>query len=285
MQNPLVFVSYRRDDEGPASRFVKAELDKIFGSEHVFMDLDNIRKGDNWKNTIDANLEECNCLIAIIGKNWLRLQDENFIRRIDKKDDWVRKEIETALRRKIKIVPLLLGGTLPQEQALPKSIQNLLENQGMSISALNWQNDISALIDFLINLGFKRKGTMVKFPDPKGKKNVFPLALSDNVLNDALKELIGWEITYALVPGQEPKEMQEISKKYEFKSFEDVINFMNRTSPFISTMDHHPRWENIYQTLLIHLSTWDIGHKVSNLDIDLAIFFDREFEIFCQGNS
>ena len=71
------------------------------------------KKGDNWKDTINAHLEECDCLVVVIGKNWLRLQDENFIRRINKKDDWVRKEIETALRRKIKIIPLLMGATTP----------------------------------------------------------------------------------------------------------------------------------------------------------------------------
>ena len=284
MQNHLVFISYRRDDEGPASRFIKAELDKIFGNEHVFMDLNNIRKGDNWKNIINSSLDQCDCLIVIIGKNWLRLQDENFIRRIDKKGDWVRKEIETALYRKVKIVPLLLGGTLPQEEALPKSIKKLVENQGMSISALTWQNDISSLVDFLISLGYKRKETLVEFPNPKGKKETFPLALSDSELNDALKKLVGWEITYAPVPGQAPKEMQEISKKYEFKSFEDTIDFMNKTRSFISKIDHHPRWENIWRTLLIHLSTWDIGHKVSKLDIDLAMLFEKEFKIFYDGD-
>jgi pterin-4a-carbinolamine dehydratase len=281
MQKPLVFVSYRRDDEGPASRFIKVELDKIFGSEHIFMDLDNIRRGDKWKDTINTSLQECDCLIVIIGKNWLRLQDENFIRRIDKKEDWVRKEVETALRRKIKIVPLLMGGvTLPQKEALPKSIQKLPENQAMSINALTWQNDISDLVDFLIGIGFKRKDKSVSFPNPQGIKDTFPLALSDNELNSALKELSGWELSYEPIPGQSPKEMQEISKKFEFKSFEDAINFMSNTSTFISKKDHHPRWENLWRTLFIHLSTWDIGHKVSKLDTELAKFFDEQFEAF-----
>ena len=44
MKKPLVFINYRRDDEGPASRFVKAELEKVFGREHIFMDLDDIQK-------------------------------------------------------------------------------------------------------------------------------------------------------------------------------------------------------------------------------------------------
>ena len=280
MKKPLVFISYRHDDEGPTSRFVKAELDEIFGSEHVFMDLDNIRQGDQWKEVIKSNLEACDCLIVVIGRNWLRLQDEFFVRRIDKKDDWVRIEIETALRRGIKIIPLFIGGALTQKEALPKSIQKLLDSQGMVINAVSWQSDIAALVDALSNLGFKRTGTSVAFPSFKGVKETFPLAMSDDELQDALKELSGWEMSYAPIPGQAPKLMQEISKKYEFKTFEDAVEFMYRMRPYITKVDHHPRWENIWIAVIIHLSSWDIGHKVSKVDIEMARHFDREFTNF-----
>ena len=280
MKKPLVFISYRHDDEGPTSRFVKAELDEIFGSEHVFMDLDNIRQGDQWKEVIKSNLEACDCLIVVIGRNWLRLQDEFFVRRIDKKDDWVRIEIETALRRGIKIIPLFIGGALTQKEALPKSIQKLLDSQGMVINAVSWQSDIAALVDALSNLGFKRTGTSVAFPSFKGIKETFPLAMSDDELQDALKELSGWEMSYAPIPGQAPKLMQEISKKYEFKTFEDAVEFMYRMRPYITKVDHHPRWENIWIAVIIHLSSWDIGHKVSKVDIEMARHFDREFTNF-----
>lgn len=280
MKKPLVFISYRHDDEGPTSRFVKAELDEIFGSEHVFMDLDNIRQGDQWKEVIKSNLEACDCLIVVIGRNWLRLQDEFFVRRIDKKDDWVRIEIETALRRGIKIIPLFIGGALTQKEALPKSIQKLLDSQGMVINAVSWQSDIAALVDALSNLGFKRTGTSVAFPSFKGVKETFPLAMSDDELQDALKELSGWEMSYAPIPGQAPKLMQEISKKYEFRTFEDAVEFMYRMRPYITKVDHHPRWENIWIAVIIHLSSWDIGHKVSKVDIEMARHFDREFTNF-----
>lgn len=280
MKKPLVFISYRHDDEGPTSRFVKAELDEIFGSEHVFMDLDNIRQGDQWKEVIKSNLEACDCLIVVIGRNWLRLQDEFFVRRIDKKDDWVRIEIETALRRGIKIIPLFIGGALTQKEALPKSIQKLLDSQGMVINAVSWQSDIAALVDALSSLGFKRTGTSVAFPSFKGVKETFPLAMSDDELQDALKELSGWEMSYAPIPGQAPKLMQEISKKYEFKTFEDAVEFMYRMRPYITKVDHHPRWENIWIAVIIHLSSWDIGHKVSKVDIEMARHFDREFTNF-----
>ena len=57
-KKPIVFISYRRDDEGPTSRFIKAELDKAFGLGHVFMDLDNIRVADNWKEQDSSH--KCN---------------------------------------------------------------------------------------------------------------------------------------------------------------------------------------------------------------------------------
>ncbi len=280
MKKPLVFISYRHDDEGPTSRFVKAELDEIFGSEHVFMDLDNIRQGDQWKEVIKSNLEACDCLIVVIGRNWLRLQDEFFVRRIDKKDDWVRIEIETALRRGIKIIPLFIGGALTQKEALPKSIQKLLDSQGMVINAVSWQSDIAALVDALSSLGFKRMGTSVAFPSFKGVKETFPLAMSDDELQEALKELSGWEMSYAPIPGQAPKLMQEISKKYEFRTFEDAVEFMYRMRPYITKADHHPRWENIWIAVIIHLSSWDIGHKVSKVDIEMARHFDMAYRKF-----
>lgn len=283
MKKPFAFICYRRDDEGLVARFVKAELDAVFGSDHIFMDLDNIQRGDNWKDTLKANLDACDCLIVVIGKNWLRLQDEFFVRMIDKKDDWVRIEIETALKRGIKIIPLFIGGAMTQKEALPKSIQKLLDNQGMVINAISRQSDIAALVDSLVGLGFKRAGTDIDFPNPEGIKDTFPLAMTETGLNDALKELPGWELSYAPIPGQAPKMMQEISRKYEFRTFEDAIEYMYKVRPFISKADHHPRWENIWRSVIIHLSSWDIGHKVSKVDIEMAQYFEREYAGFYES--
>src|SRR4029078_9317019 len=104
-----------------------------------------------------------------------------------------------------------MGGSLPQKEGLPKSIQKLSESQAMSISALTWQNDISTLIELLVDIGFSRNETSVVFPNPKGIKETFPLALSDIELEEELLKLKDWNITYAPIPGKAPKQMQEIS--------------------------------------------------------------------------
>lgn len=277
MKNPLVFISYRRDDEGPCTRFVKTELEEIFGPEHVFMDIDNIRSGENWKNIINDCINSCDCLIVVIGKNWLQLHDNYFRRRLDIEEDWVRTEIEIAMRRGIKIFPLLIGAPMPDREALPVSIQHLTDLQAFTLSALTWRNNISILVDKLSEIGFVNKFEKIIFPDPTGIIDRFPLSLTDEQLKTALTKIDNWKVTYSPVPGQEPKQMQEITKNFVFESFEDAVNFMHHTGPLFTAEKHHPRWENLWKTVVIHLSTWDIGHKVSNLDISLALRLDEEF--------
>ncbi len=40
---------------------------------------------------------------------------------------------------------------------------------------------------------------------------------------------------------------------------------------------HHPRWENTWRTVRVWLTTWDIGHKLSQYDLDLAQYLDNLF--------
>jgi pterin-4a-carbinolamine dehydratase len=64
-------------------------------------------------------------------------------------------------------------------------------------------------------------------------------------------------------------------RRYTFESFEDAIHFMNAASRFISKYDHHPEWTNIWRTLIVYLTTWDIGNKPSLLDVDVAAYLDE----------
>lgn len=100
MKKQLVFISYRRDDEGYTAGFINAELERHFGTEQIFMDVSDIRIGDNWIEQIESNLGQATILIAIIGRNWLKLQDKYFRRRLDNEDDWVRKEIQYAIKKR-----------------------------------------------------------------------------------------------------------------------------------------------------------------------------------------
>ena len=53
---------------------------------------------------------------------------------------------------------------------------------------------------------------------------------------------------------------------------------MREVSESVVKVKHHPRWENIWRTVTIWLSTWDIGHKPSQLDVDLAREIERIYK-------
>jgi len=44
----------------------------------------------------------------VIGPRWLAAADDAGIRRLDRPEDWVRRETAEALRRKVLVIPLLL---------------------------------------------------------------------------------------------------------------------------------------------------------------------------------
>ena len=93
-----------------------------------------------------------------------------------------------------------------------------------------------------------------------------------------MQHLLGWELATSTIPGKEPLKRTELVKTYEFASFEDAINFIATASIHISGVNHHPRWENIWRSVTVWLTTWDIGHKPSRFDLDLAAYLDALFK-------
>ncbi|WP_392531464.1 4a-hydroxytetrahydrobiopterin dehydratase [Nostoc sp. C117] len=67
---------------------------------------------------------------------------------------------------------------------------------------------------------------------------------------------------------------------YNFKTFRYAIELMNQVAPGCDIALHHPRWENVWRTVRVYLTTWDIGHQISDRDIQLAKYFDKAFSDF-----
>jgi pterin-4a-carbinolamine dehydratase len=80
------------------------------------------------------------------------------------------------------------------------------------------------------------------------------------------------------VPGAPRQIRVELHREFVFRSFLDVLAFMAEVGDFADKANHHPRWENIFRTLDVYLTTWDIGHRISQLDLQLAQYFDRAYE-------
>jgi hypothetical protein len=107
-----IVISYRREDSAGYAGRIFDRLQVAFGGKHeVFMDIDTLQYGDDFVETIEQIVSSCQVVIAVIGKQWLALLDE---RERSGLEDYVRLEIQTALDRKIRVIPALIGGAHAQ---------------------------------------------------------------------------------------------------------------------------------------------------------------------------
>ena len=157
-QNPKIVVSYRRSDSAMAGRIFD-RLVQHFGKTNLFIDIDNVPFGVDFRKHIDDALETSDLLVAIIGHNWLGSKDGNTARIMNAADP-VRVELETALRRDLLILPVLLdGASMPDPAELPETIRDLSYRNALEVES---GRDFNVHIDRLIRaiehaLGIKAK--------------------------------------------------------------------------------------------------------------------------------
>ena len=125
-----LFVSYRRDDTADLTGRLHEKLKGHFGPGTVFMDIDAIPLGVDFRKHLADEVNQCDVLLAVIGDHWLdaTYQDgpKKDARRLDDPQDYVRIEVESALARGIPVVPLLVGRTaMPREADLPDGLKEL----------------------------------------------------------------------------------------------------------------------------------------------------------------
>ena len=91
--------------------------------------VDSIPLGTNFVKVIDEEVAKCDVLLAVIGLGWLEARDEKGHRRLDNPDDFVRLEIGTALKRDIRVIPVLLEGTrVPKADQLPDDLKPFFDS-------------------------------------------------------------------------------------------------------------------------------------------------------------
>jgi hypothetical protein len=113
----------------------------------VFFDLDAIDLGLPFGQVIQDALSSCAVLVALIGHQWTTIVDEEGRRRLDKSDDFVRYEIHTALKRGLRVIPVLVDGAKPlRPQDLPSQLQGLSELLALELSWARYQFDVDRLL-------------------------------------------------------------------------------------------------------------------------------------------
>ncbi len=141
-----VFINYRTDDSASeAGRIGDFLIDKL-GKNFVFRDKENFEPGDRWKKGLIEAGSEAKVVLAVIGPNWLQL-DENGESRLQNEEDWVRTELELAIQQNKTIIPIFVnGGKLPDKALLPNSLHQLHNFHTIEIRQNEWADDIKKLL-------------------------------------------------------------------------------------------------------------------------------------------
>ncbi|MEA5450446.1 SUMF1/EgtB/PvdO family nonheme iron enzyme [Leptolyngbya sp. CCNP1308] len=147
---PKIFISYRRSDSEDIAGRIYDRLAAHFGKDSIFFDVDAIPFGEDLRDYINASLDQCQVVLAVIGKTWLTVTDEKGDRRLDNPADWVRLELEEALKRKgqVIVIPLLVSrATLPTPDKMPSALVDLAyRNAAQARPDPDFHGDVSRLI-------------------------------------------------------------------------------------------------------------------------------------------
>jgi hypothetical protein len=138
-----IFISYRRDDSAGYARLIYDRLNARFPNR-VFMDVTGIKAGADFVEVVEQAVGSCVALVALIGQQWLATEGR---RRLEDPADFVRLEIAAALKRNIRVIPVLLrGAAMPSIEELPPDLASLTRRQAIELSDANFDHDIERLI-------------------------------------------------------------------------------------------------------------------------------------------
>lgn len=145
-----IFLSYRRDDAADITGRLYDRLSHDLGQSTIFKDIDSIPLGSDFRHHIDTSLRDCRVFLLVMGQRWAGNQAGSIERLADPRD-FVRLEVETALRRNIPVVPILVhGARMPTENMLPPSLRDIAYRQAIHVrSDPDFHRDVERLTAFL----------------------------------------------------------------------------------------------------------------------------------------
>jgi 4a-hydroxytetrahydrobiopterin dehydratase len=82
--------------------------------------------------------------------------------------------------------------------------------------------------------------------------------LTDNEIRQRLPSVPGWEVRNG-----------KLHREWQFESFVTAFGFMTSLALVAESMNHHPEWLNVYNRVVVDLSTHDVG-GITALDFKLA---------------
>jgi tetratricopeptide (TPR) repeat protein len=109
------------------------------------MDIEDIPPGQNFAQTIDQTLANCGAVLVIIGPRWMEI-----LRNRSNQQDYVRREVEEALKRQATVIPVLVGGAnMAQLTDLPEGLTDLTLHQAAELRDTTFKEDCARLANAL----------------------------------------------------------------------------------------------------------------------------------------
>ena len=158
-----LFINYRSEDTGQTASRLLQDLEREFTPDQIFLDHARIEAGSEWPERLKQEILSASALLCLIGKSWLQAHDpETGDRLLTLPDDWVRQEIETAIKVGIPIIPILVdnatGPTSRAFQTVP-SLALIATLQCLQLRREDWSNDFNTLAHWLSRHGLTKRTT------------------------------------------------------------------------------------------------------------------------------
>jgi hypothetical protein len=182
-----VFISYRRDDCWYWASLLRAALALRIGPQNVFFDISSIEPGQDFDNEIKSSIRNSTDFVILVGSNFL-ICDEAGYRRIDRPEDFVRREIQIALYNRKTIHIIHIGdAALPNIAQLPADIAPAF--RGSVLHHLDDYTTIGAIADNIV-----MHNLQAKWFKPVGKSIGLIQAAPDRSMTAAIPRLAehGW---------------------------------------------------------------------------------------------
>jgi hypothetical protein len=157
-----VFISYRRADTAYVVGRLYDDLASTLGAKAIYKDVNSNELGMDFRTQLERSLNGCHVFLCVMGEKWAGPGNPGN-RPIDDPQDFVRIEVETALRRNIPVIPVFVGGiTMPSPDFFPASLKELAYRHGLPLRPNDFHHDVARLISSVIAHLEKRQGNDVR---------------------------------------------------------------------------------------------------------------------------
>ena len=82
-----IFISYRQIDTNWAAIAMRQHFQRELPGAPLFMDITDIEPGVDFRDAIRERVDRSKVVLAVIGPNWLTVQDSHGRRRLDNEND------------------------------------------------------------------------------------------------------------------------------------------------------------------------------------------------------